>query len=189
MVISGKDLKRRLGLRLKRDHYRMNKIEHEIVSPGEARRGGAHAHKTETDKIIESMRDQLARSQAEFENFRKRVRRDLQQQIQMANQDLLEQILPVLDNFDRALTTPGDSVDALLNGMRMVQKQLLEILCRSGLEHIEAVGQPFDPNVHEAVGVDPSGEHPDNHVSAVLQEGYKLKGRLVRPAMVRVSKS
>ena len=134
------------------------------------------------------LKEQLLRTQAEFDNFRKRTRREMQQQTEMANQALVEALLPVLDNFERAISAPGETVEALLTGVQMVRKQLVDILEQAGLERVDALGQPFDPNLHEAVATGEAGETPDNHVMEVLQPGYLLKGRLVRPAMVRVAR-
>ena len=133
------------------------------------------------------LQDQLLRSRAELENYRKRTQRKTQQQSEAANRDLIESLLPVLDNFDRAVANPGDSVEALLSGLEMVRKQMIDELSRQGLEKIESLGQPFDPNLHDAVATEQTDEHPENHVVDVLLDGYKLKDRLLRPAMVRVA--
>ena len=179
---------RRLARRLRRRRYRLTEIEtrarvHEfgLAAPGAV-------PTDETQKLIEQLRDQLLRKQAEFENFRKRTQRDQAQKIELGNKDLVEQLLPVLDNFERAIATPGESVDALLSGIRMVQKQFLDALGAGGLEKIESQGQPFDPNLHEAVTAGPAEDLPENHIAEVFQEGYTLKGKLLRPAMVKVAR-
>jgi molecular chaperone GrpE len=142
----------------------------------------------EADEQLARLKDQLARARAEFDNFRKRTRRDAQQQAEQANKALLESLLPVLDTFERAMANPGQSVEALLAGIQMVQKQLVDVLSAAGLEKIDPVGKPFDPSLHEAVATGPAGEVPDGHVMEVLQAGYVLKGKLARPAMVRVAR-
>ncbi|MCL5269075.1 MAG: nucleotide exchange factor GrpE [bacterium] len=184
---------RRLGRRLRRQHYAeadISRSEHLPAAPMHTPVHGhaaAHIHKKEAERAVEHMREQLMRQQAEFENYRKRQRRDEQQRIEQANQDLLKNLLPVLDNFDRAVQNSGDSIEAFSAGIDMVRKQLFDILSQNGLEKIEALGQPFDPNRHEAVSMETTDAQPDNTVCGVFQEGYLLKGRLLRPAMVRVA--
>jgi molecular chaperone GrpE len=142
----------------------------------------------EVAEQVARLKDQLARARAEFDNFRKRTRRDAQQQAELANKALIESLLPVLDNFERAMANPGQSVEALLSGIQIVQKQLVDVLGAAGLEKIDPVGKPFDPSLHEAVATGPAGEVPDGHVMEVLQAGYLLKGKLARPAMARVAR-
>ena len=181
---------RRLLYRLRRQHYQMLQAEtagqvHDLTHEGTIHH---HGHKAEADKVAEQLREQITRLQAEFDNYRKRVRRDEQQRINLATQGLVESMLPVLDNFQRAVDNPGESVEALLVGIEMVHKQLIDILAQNGLTRIEAVGQPFDPNLHEAVTTEQTDQMPENHVVAILQEGYRLKDRLIRPAMVKVAR-
>ena len=195
--------RKRLRYRLRREQYRM--MELEAMPPAEAPpppeqaahghghgHGGHkidHAHKHELEKTIETLRDQCLRLQAEFDNFRKRVAREREQTVAYAGQRVMEALLPVLDNFRRAVQSPGESVELFLSGVAMVEKQLEDILAQQGLERIEAEGQPFDPNVHEAVGVVEGSGLPDNTVAEVLQSGFALKGRLLRPAMVKVARA
>jgi molecular chaperone GrpE len=177
----------RLALRLRRQQ-RWGGTESHLAQGGRFHDSVHEQHTAEAGRQVSHLKDQLIRTQADFENFRKRTSRDLQQQLELANRRLLSEILPVLDNFDRALSNPGESVDGLLGGLQMVQKQFGDILTQAGLERIEPKGEPFDPNFHEAVATGESEELPDNHVLDVLQPGYLLKGRLLRPAMVRVSR-
>ena len=174
---------RRLSKRLRRRQYGLNCLEaaneREVVQ---------HETGVAGPETAEKHRDQLLRMQAEFDNYRKRVQRDQAQKFELANRDLLEQLLPVVDNFDRAMSNPGDSVEALLSGIQMVRKQLVDTLEQNGLKQIPAKGNEFDPNLHEAVATGPADEHPENHVMEVFQEGYTLKGKLVRPAMVKVAR-
>ena len=191
---------RRMGYRLRRANYRMTELEAPAPArPVEAAHAHHHAHhgvhrvdhaaRHETEKAVESLREQLLRSRADFENFRKRMKREEQQRMQMANQRLVEQLLPVLDNLGRATQNPGETVVHLLGGIEMVHKQFEDVLIQQGLEKIEPQGQPFDPNLHEAVGVVTDSDLPDNTIAEVFHPGYTLKGRLVRPAMVRVARS
>jgi len=135
----------------------------------------------------ETLLERVARLQAEFENARKRAIREQQEFRDFALADALRSLLPVLDSFDRALATAGGS-DELRTGVELIHRQFNDALAKLGLEKVGATGQPFDPNVHEALGMVETNEVEDNHVAEELQSGYKLKGRLLRPAMVRVAK-
>ena len=139
---------------------------------------------------VTQLRDQALRDRAEFDNTRKRLQRDKEEAIGFANSRLLERLLPVLDNFELGLSaarqSAGDS--AIVNGMSMVQKQLEDFLREQGLQPIDAVGEKFDPNLHEALGDEPADGVPEGHVVRQLRKGYKLKDRLLRAANVFVSK-
>lgn len=189
---------RRTVYRRRRNHYRQVRTEALGHPPSPVPHGGhtyRHAFEhapsavIESDQAVARLKEQLMRSTAEFENFRKRQRREQQNKIELANMRMLEELLPVLDNFQRAFDQPGESVESLLSGIQMVHQQLLELLKKNGLEPIDANDQPFDPNLHEAVSVEPADGRPENHVVEVLQEGYQIKGRLLRPAMVKVTSS
>lgn len=182
---------RRLVYRLRRDRHSEAPVE--MAAPIEThhhrpRPDAGHKELKHHQELAARLQDQLLRTAAEFENFRKRTRRDMQQNIELANRDLLEKLLAVLDNFQRALANPGSSVEALHDGLQMVDRQLIDVLGQFGLQKIEALGQPFDPQIHEAIATDHSDEYPENHVIEVLQDGYMLNGRLLRPAMVRVAR-
>lgn len=159
------------------------------ASPAPAAPGIDEAAARELAEAAERHREQHARLQAEFENFRRRARKEKEDMRQQAGAEVLEQLLPVLDNFQRALNASNASFDSFLEGIRMIHQHLGGILRNSGLETVDALGKPFDPNLHEAVAVDSGGEHPENHVVEVLQEGYSLRGRLLRPALVKVARS
>jgi molecular chaperone GrpE len=140
--------------------------------------------KAERDALL----DRLARLQAEFENARKRVAREQQEYREYAVSDALKALLPVLDSFDRALQ--GTRVDGsdLRAGIELINKQLHDALAKLGVRLIPAKGEPFDPHLHEAIEVVETDEVEDHHVLDELQKGYKFKDRLLRPAMVRVSR-
>ncbi len=129
------------------------------------------------------------RSQADFDNFKRRTRLEKEEQAKYASQSLLEQLLPALDNFERALNVAKDSkdIEGLLQGLDMVFRQVGQALTAEGLVEIEAEGQPFDPNVHQAVMQVESEDAEPGMVIEVLQKGYKLKDKVIRPAMVKVS--
>jgi molecular chaperone GrpE len=132
--------------------------------------------------------DRLLRKQAEFENFRKRGEREMQDAYVRARADLLGDILPIIDNFDLALQhAENASAEVIHEGVQLIYKQMMDTLGRLGLEAIEAAGQPFDPEMHEAVATEQSEEVPDHTVVGVLQRGFKLGDRMLRPARVKVA--
>jgi molecular chaperone GrpE len=129
------------------------------------------------------------RLQAEMENLRARTAREIAEQAHYATLPLMRDLLPVVDNIDRALDAASQAGDAdsLLEGIRMVQQQLLSALAQHNCVRIEALGKPFDPQFHAAIMQQPSDEVPANHVLLVAQAGYKLHDRVVRPAQVIIS--
>jgi len=143
---------------------------------------------------IESERDEyldtLRRVQAEFENYRKRVIKEQTALVDRATSGLIEQLLPVLDSFELALknldAAGSDDIENVRKGVELVYAELLGVLEKAGLSRIEAEGKPFDPNVHEAVMQEEGDGEPV--VTDVLRTGYTLKGRVLRPAMVKVTR-
>jgi molecular chaperone GrpE len=133
--------------------------------------------------------DRLARLQAEFDNFRKRSQREQQEFRDYALADALRQVLPLLDSLDRALKTENASTDDFRAGVELIDRQFHDVLTKLGVEPISAAGQEFDPNLHQAVHMVESDSVPDNHVVDELQRGYRIKDRLLRPAMVRVAQN
>jgi molecular chaperone GrpE len=127
--------------------------------------------------------------QADFENLKKRTERERRGYTQRATVTVVARLLPVLDNFERALTISAEPTDgeAMRDGVVLIFRQLLEELRREGLEAIEAVGQSFDPEIHEAVETDTTSGRPSNIVTEEFLRGYRLKGDLLRPALVKVS--
>lgn len=138
---------------------------------------------------VAELNNRLLRAQADYDNFRRRTRLDMEAAAKYKAQSLIEELIPAIDNFDRALAVKAESDDAksLLQGMEMVYRQLTEALKNEGLETINAVGQSFDPHYHQAVMQVESDEHEPNQVVEELQKGYKLKDRVIRPTMVKVS--
>jgi molecular chaperone GrpE len=132
--------------------------------------------------------DRLLRKQAEFENFRKRTEREMQEAYRRARADILLDILPALDNMERALKHSENADATILHeGLALIYKQLSDALARHGLEAIDSVGNPFDPELHEAVAAEQNDDVEDHTVLDELQRGYKLGDRLLRPARVKVS--
>lgn len=140
-------------------------------------------------ELVEA-RDKMLRAQAELENYRKRARRELDDERKYAEINLLRDILPVLDNVARAIAAAEKKADAasLLEGFKLVRQQLNTVLERHNCHAIEAEGQPFDPAHHEAVMQQPAPDKPESTVLNVVQTGYQLHDRVVRPAQVIVSK-
>ena len=141
--------------------------------------------KSERDALV----DRQARLQADFENARRRAQKEQQDFRDFALADALKQILPVLDSFDRALQTQSKNPGDFRSGVELINKQLHDVLNKLGVRHVGAKGELFDPNFHEAIEMVDTVEVQDNHVVEELQRGYKLKDRLLRPAMVRVARN
>ena len=132
------------------------------------------------------LEDRLLRARAEFENFRRRAERDRSDFIQFAAMDLVREILPVLDDFERARKAePADKEYA--KGVELIYQRLFDVLKRSGLEPIAAEGKQFDPNLHEAMQRVETGEAEDQAILGELQRGYCFKGKLLRPSWVKVA--
>jgi molecular chaperone GrpE len=128
------------------------------------------------------------RAAADYANYKRRTDEEREQVAQFANALLISKLLAVLDDFDRALEhVPDDVHEGWVDGIRLVERKLRNVLEAEGVTPIEALGQPFDPNVHEAVVHEDTTEHPDNQVIGELQRGYRLRDRVLRPALVRVA--
>jgi molecular chaperone GrpE len=138
--------------------------------------------KAERDQLL----DRIARLQAEFENARKRAERERLEFRDYATGSVVEQFLPVLDNFDLALKSDG-SAEQLRSGVALIVKQMEDVLKQMQVIPVPAVGEAFDPRVHEALGSVERDDLPDQHVAEEIRRGYKLRERLLRPSMVRVA--
>ncbi len=139
----------------------------------------------------EQLRDRLLRTTAEFDNFRKRVDRDRREMADRAAESLLLDLLPVVDDLERALAVEatGEGAEAYRRGVELIHKQLTELLARRGVKVLDALGADFDPHLHQAVASEPADGHRDGEVIAVLRTGYLLNDRLLRPAMVKVAQA
>jgi molecular chaperone GrpE len=134
--------------------------------------------------------DRLLRKTAEFENYRKRIERERREQADQAVVDLLQELLLVVDDFDRALSTAaGDDVASYRKGVELIHTKLHDLLRKQGVKPIEALGADFDPNLHQAVLHEPVAGHRENEVIGELRKGYTLNDRLLRPALVKVAKA
>lgn len=133
--------------------------------------------------------DKFVRLQAEYDNYRKRTQREKAADLQYKSQTLVTELLPVIDNFERALQTVSDdeSVKSFIEGMEMIYRQLQTVLEAEGVEVILTVGEVFDPNIHQAVMQVENDQYESNVVVEEMQKGYRLKDRVIRPAMVKVN--
>lgn len=138
----------------------------------------------------QNMEDRYLRVNAEFENYKKRMLRESSDRFKFFNLDLIKELLPSLDNIDRAIShakSDNTDVESIIVGLEMVDKMTHEVFEKFGVTRVKTVGEEFDPNIHQAVGVDDSASVPDNQVVEECLGGYTLHGRIIRPAMVRVS--
>ncbi|MCG5251122.1 nucleotide exchange factor GrpE [Brevibacillus agri] len=138
----------------------------------------------------EEHQNRMLRAMADMDNLRRRVRKEQEDLAKYASLKIVEELLPVLDNFERALAADKESmtVESLLEGVNMVYRQMVQVFEKEGLSAIEAQGKPFDPHVHQAVMQTQNPEFDSGVVVAELQKGYMFKDRVVRPAMVQVNK-
>ncbi len=187
------DKKQNNSVELELDHELPPGEEGDSPQGGPPRSGGGTASTAESE--LEKAKaecaaylDRAARIQAEFENYRKRSAREQQEFREYAVADAIRSLLPILDSLDRALKTDTTSLEDFRSGIELIDKQFHDALAKLGVEPLEAQGQPFDPNLHQAIQMVDSDEVEDNHVIDELQRGYKLKDRLLRPAMVRVAR-
>ena len=172
-----------------------------VEEPAEASRKNAPEAATETaaeetpaKDPAEALRGELAaekdrniRLLADFDNFRRRVPREKNETYQRATEAAIAEFLPVLDNFDRAIAQAPASGDPFADGMRMVYGQFSDVLAKAGLTPVAAIGEPFNPAIHEAIAYQPSPDAPEGHVIYEAKRGYRMGDRVVRPASVIVS--
>ena len=146
----------------------------------------AEAIREKYEAELAEKENRYLRLQADFENFRRRTRQEKEELGNLVTQNLLKDLLPFLDNFERALAAENSDAESLRAGVEMMYKQLVEALKKEGLEYIETKDKPFDPNFHQAVMRVEDAEKEDGTIVAELQKGYMVKGRVIRPSMVQV---
>jgi molecular chaperone GrpE len=132
--------------------------------------------------------DRLLRSTAEFDNYRKRVERERRDLVEAASSDLVRDLLPVIDDFDRALAA-APAGDPMRRGVELIHRRLLDMLKTRGVEPFNSIGQIFDPAWHEGVATEPANGRPDGQIVAELRHGYRMNGKLLRAAQVKVAQS
>jgi len=140
----------------------------------------------------DDFRDRWMRKAAEFDNYRKRVEKERREQVDEATESLLQDLLGVVDDFDRALTVDtsgGNEGEAYRKGVELIYAKLQDLLRKKGVTPIEALGADFDPNIHQAVVHEVTADHRDGEVTGELRKGYRIGDRLLRPALVRVAKA
>lgn len=137
------------------------------------------------------LRDSMLRLRAEFDNFRKRAQKEKEQIRDIAKEQIMADLLPVLDNFGRAMEAAETAADcaAIREGVEMVYSQLMKILESEGLSRINPLGEPFDPVLHEALAIEERGDVPDHQIVGVMMPGYRLGDRIIRHAMVTIAKN
>ncbi|HET9468146.1 MAG TPA: nucleotide exchange factor GrpE [Vicinamibacterales bacterium] len=143
----------------------------------------------ELRKERDTLQDRLLRQAAEFDNYRKRVDRERKDLSQMAAVDFVQELLPVIDDFERALQSDAPGADSYRQGLEIIHRALMEMLRKRGVTPIDAVGTPFDPQIHQAVAYEDAPDRRDGEVMEQFTRGYRLGDRLVRPAMVKVAKA
>ena len=171
-------------------------VDEEISEPTEATKEQSEAQNAEesvveASEVLEELKadfdNRYKRLQADFENFKRRTNQEKEQLAGFVKGDVLKDLLPVLDNFERAVQAPAEGdTKVFLDGFIMIHQNLMAMLSKHGLAVIDAVGQPFDPNFHQAIMRVPSDEYESDTVCEVLQTGYTVDGRCIRPAMVKV---
>ena len=155
-------------------------------TPGAAGDDAAAALQKERDEL----QDRLLRTVAEFDNYRKRTDRERRELSDAIASDVVRDLLPVVDDLERAIAAAADSPDpALRSGVELIYRQMLDALKRRGVETFEAVGQDFDPAWHEALASEPADGRRDGEITQEIRRGYRIGQRLIRPAMVKVAKA
>lgn len=162
----------------------------ETVDPPDARAVSSMETKiAELESALAEAKDRRLRLAADFDNFKKRTRQEQLETIQHASTDLIGRLLPALDDLHKALDHKPDGVDeAWVKGLELSVRKLEEALAAHGLEAIQAVGATFDPKLHEAIGHDESADQPEDTVTSELRRGYRVRDRVVRPALVKLAR-
>jgi molecular chaperone GrpE len=138
---------------------------------------------------VESLRDQALRAEAEMQNVRRRAERDVENAHKFGLERLVQHILPVVDSLEKALEAKTSEDDPVIEGVKLTFKLLQDLLTKESIQVVDPLGEPFDPNLHEAMSIVENPDMEENSVFAVVQKGYTLNERLVRPAMVMVTKT
>lgn len=143
---------------------------------------------TEESKQVEELNNKLLRLQADFINFRKRAEKDKESTIAYALESFVCDLLPIIDNFQRAMESEEDKESGFYKGIEMIYLQLIKTLNDNGIEEIKSLGEDFNPNFHHAILMEENTEYDEGKISEVLQTGYILKDKVIRPSMVKVAK-
>ncbi|MBM7569612.1 nucleotide exchange factor GrpE [Aquibacillus albus] len=178
----------------------VEEVEQELVEEDENSDAKQEASSRDSDLEVEKEKEalikekeelyqRLLRVQAEYDNFRKRTQREKESDLKYKSQSIVTELLPVVDNFERALNVElkDESANSFVEGMEMVYRQLTDTLKKEGVEEIKTEGEQFDPHLHQAVMQVEDDQYDSNVIVEELQKGYKLKDRVIRPAMVKVN--
>ena len=178
----------------------MTEQEKEILQTAEAEQPAEEAATAEVSELqqvkeqlvvlqaeLDEQKDRYLRLQADYDNYRRRTQKEKSELSIQVTQDLIADLLPVVDNFERALAATGQDADSIRAGVEMVNRQFVSILEQNGLEAINTEDAQFDPNFHQAVMREENTEKPDGTILQELQKGYMVKGKTIRPSMVKVS--
>lgn len=182
------ELERRLEEEIEKEAQAQAAADSEEAPPEEEAPAEAQQQSAALEEEIDALNDTLLRAHAEFDNYRKRMARDQEKLRKTAAENLLRGLLPVLDNLDRALQHRDDTTGAFTEGVEMVLNQLNDLLAQHGVEPIPAVGEAFDPNIHEAVAHVESEDMAENSITEEFLRGYILSDLVLRPSKVAVSK-
>jgi len=165
------------------------RLRETVEPPESAGVSSMEAKIAELESAVAEAKDRYLRSAADFENFKKRARQQQLDTIQHASADLIGRLLPALDDLHKALDHKPAGVDgSWVKGLELSVRKLEEALGAHGLEAIHSVGEPFDPKLHEAIGYEESAEHPEDTVTSELRRGYRIRDRVVRPALVKLAR-
>lgn len=133
-------------------------------------------------------RDEMLRMRAETDNLRKRLQKEKQDSVQFANERLIKQLIPIFENLDRALKAPDTNIESLKEGVKLTSDQVLALFKKENVEPIQAIGEPFDPSIHEVLSQIESNDHDENTVIEEYSKGYRMNGRVLLPSRVVTSK-
>lgn len=166
-------------------------IRHDIPVQDQAEPAASDDAFATLQRERDEVQDRLLRTAAEFDNYRKRTERERRELAEAAGADLIGELLPVIDDLERALGIDANepATAAYRKGIELIHRQVLEVVRRRGVEPLEVLGQDFDPAWHEAIASDPIGDHREGEITAEVRRGYRIGSRLLRPAMVKVAGS
>lgn len=162
-------------------------VQEEVEVEEEIQQSDASSKEVEAEAKVAQMKDQLLRTMAEFDNYRKRTTKEKEQIFNRGVSYVVEAILPVIDNFERALTAAKDRDDNFVKGVEMTYQQMLSALKNLGVEQIDSLGQTFDPHFHDAMQHVEDENYGENEIVAVFQKGYMLNDQVIRPSLVKVA--
>jgi len=161
--------------------------ENEVLEPVEVDSGGESLATALSE--VEKFKDLALRAEAEMQNLQRRTARDVENAHKFGVEKFVQNMLPVLDSLEKAIEATDDKVDSIAEGVRLCHKLMVDTLAKEGVEILDPIGEPFDPNEHQGMSIVENPDMEPNSVFAVVQKGCKLNGRLIRPAMVMVTKA